>query len=192
MISGGIRQLAGADEAGRGCLAGPVVAACVVIPPDKDADFPLVADSKTLTPPQREKLFDRIAEQSLCWSVAEVAPQEIDRLNIHHASLLAMKEAVKALPSRPDYLLIDGRFALDVDIAQEALIDGDARCQSIAAASIMAKVWRDRIMLSMHEHYPQFRFDRHKGYGTLQHREELKRHGPTPIHRLTFKGVKYS
>lgn len=193
LLQSGVQCLAGVDETGRGCLAGPVVAACVIYPStgagSSPPTFPRVADSKILSPRRREELCAEICSRALAWAVAEVEPTEIDRVNIHWASLRAMQGAVEKLRRRPDYLLVDGRFPLAVPIPQQAVIDGDAKCQVIAAASIVAKVWRDRLMCRLEEVYPKFQFGQHKGYGTQQHREELRCHGPTPIHRKSFHGV---
>lgn len=187
VLASGVQSLSGVDEAGRGCLAGPVVAAAVVYCPD--AKLPPVADSKLLTPRERETLYGEIQVRCRSWAVASVSAGELDRINIHRASLLAMKQAVTQLSIQPDYVLIDGRFPLDLDIAQQAVIDGDNLCRVISAASIIAKVWRDRYMMRLQEQYPQFSFGQHKGYGTQQHRDELKRHGPIPEHRRSFRGV---
>lgn len=187
VLASGIQLLAGVDEAGRGCLAGPVVAAAIVYCPH--AKLPPVADSKQLSPVEREKLYGEIQERSRAWAVASVSAAELDRINIHEASLLAMRQAVEKLAVPPDYVLVDGRFSLELTVKQQAVIDGDNLCQVISAASIIAKVWRDRHMAQLQEQYPQFSFAQHKGYGTQQHREELKKHGPTPEHRRSFRGV---
>ena len=187
VLATGVERLAGVDEVGRGCLAGPVVAACLIL--EQGQPLPAVADSKQLKPEQRLMLSAEIKQTCLAWAIAEVSPQDIDRMNIHHASLLAMQRAVEQLSPRPDYLLIDGRFVLDVSITQEAIVRGDATCQVIGAASILAKVWRDQLMEAMEQRYPEFGFGQHKGYGTKQHRDELRRHGPTPLHRRSFNGV---
>jgi len=182
----GICHLAGVDEVGRGCLAGPVVAACVIFSPE--IQIPDIQDSKLLTPTVRERLYTEIEAQSVAWAVAELSSTDIDKINIHQASLLAMKRAVGQLSVVPEFLLVDGKFPLDVNVRQQAVISGDARCKVIGAASIMAKVWRDRLMCALETYFPAFSFAQHKGYGTRQHREELRRHGPTEIHRRTFKG----
>ncbi len=188
LLNQGIAALAGADEVGRGCLAGPVVAACVIYPHESTV-FPRVADSKKLSAKQREALFEEICGQAPSWAVAAVEPAEIDRINIHQASLLAMKQALEKLSQRPDYLLVDGKFPVDTTVAQRTVIDGDNICQVIGAASILAKVWRDRLMVDYQGTYPSFTFAQHKGYGTKQHRAELQQFGATPIHRRSFKGV---
>ncbi len=192
LIDSGINKLAGVDEVGRGCLAGPVVAACVVLPDTGDqpvaAPWDQITDSKLLTPKRREELYDEICSGSL-WSVAAIEPAEIDQINIHYASLKAMRQAVEQISPQPDYLLVDGRFPIEIDLPQRAVIKGDRECRVIGAASIIAKVWRDRLMVRFQADYPHFGFEQHKGYGTAQHRNELKRHGPTEIHRKSFKGV---
>jgi ribonuclease HII len=180
--------LAGVDEVGRGCLAGPVVAACVIYPTDSSY-FPQVADSKLLSPARREKLYDEICATAAAWAIAKVESTEIDEINIHQASLKAMCLAVEQVRPAPDYLLVDGKFPIDSCLQQQAVIGGDRQCQVIGAASILAKVWRDRLMVQYEADYPQFGFAQHKGYGTQQHRNELKQHGPTVIHRRSFKGV---
>jgi ribonuclease HII len=183
------RCIAGVDEAGRGPLAGPVVSAAVILPPD--CAIPGLDDSKKLSPGRREALFDEIQATALAVGVARVDAAEIDRLNIHQASLLSMRLAVTELDPCADYLLIDGKFTLtDTPAPQEALIKGDARSASIAAASIIAKVSRDRLMLRYHETYPHFGFHRHKGYPTKAHKAAIAEHGPCPLHRRSFRGVK--
>jgi ribonuclease HII len=183
----GYTRIAGVDEAGRGPLAGPVVSAAVILPPDFDAP---VNDSKKLTPRQRERLFDRIQAEAVAVGVGIVDPDEIDRINILQASLLSMAMAVSRLDPPPDFLLIDGRHDIPTELPQAAIVKGDSRSASIAAASIVAKVSRDRIMRQYHDRFPQFGFDRHKGYPTKAHREAIARHGPCDIHRRTFRGVK--
>lgn len=180
-----MRRIAGVDEAGRGCLAGPVFAGAVILPPG--LVIPDVDDSKKLTPETRERLFAEICRCALAWSVASVTAEEIDRINIHHASLKAMRLAVEQLSPLPQYVLIDGKFELDCRIAQEAIIKGDALSQSVAAASILAKVSRDRWISEEGKNYPQFRFAKHKGYGTVEHRREIQEHGLTPLHRRSFR-----
>jgi ribonuclease HII len=188
LLQSGVSLLAGVDEVGRGCLAGPVVAACVIYPNDAAACFPLVNDSKKISPKKREDLFTQIDETARAWGVARVEAPQIDQLNIHRASLLAMKLAVNNLAVMPDYLLVDGRFLVDLPLRQKAIVHGDGMCQVIGAASIMAKVFRDRLMTQFHQEYVNFSFDQHKGYGTKKHLEELKRYGPMHLHRRSFKG----
>ncbi|MDJ0781610.1 MAG: ribonuclease HII [Desulfosarcinaceae bacterium] len=181
--------VAGVDEAGRGPLAGPVVSAAVILPPD-DA-IPGLNDSKKLSPARRAGLFETIQQRALAVGVAAVDAREIDRINILQASLLAMRQAVARLSPAPDYLLIDGKFTLaETTTPQEAVVKGDARCAAIAAASIIAKVSRDRLMQGYHETYPAFGFDRHKGYPTRSHKAAIAAYGPCPIHRRSFRGVK--
>jgi ribonuclease HII len=177
--------VAGVDEAGRGPLAGPVVAAAVVLTPS--AVLEGLDDSKKLSPAKREELFPKI--QAMAHGVAVVNPEVIDEINILQAARLAMKQAVEKILSAPDLLLIDGNQKIDSPITQWAIVKGDAKSFSIAAASILAKVTRDRIMEDYHHLYPQYEFARHKGYGTQLHRELIAEHGPCPIHRRTFRGV---
>lgn len=172
------------DEAGRGCLAGPVFAAAVIFPLSlKISD---IDDSKKLTPDARERLFDVILKNAISWSVASVDQDEIDRINIHRASLLAMGKAVSNLAPRPEFILVDGRFMIPDLFQQEVIIQGDGLSQSIAAASILAKVSRDRWISEESKKYPAFSFTKHKGYGTRRHFEEIRRNGITPLHRKTF------
>jgi len=181
----GYRLVVGVDEAGRGPLAGPVVAAAVVLP--LDAVLKGLDDSKKLSPAKREELFPKI--QKMAHGVAVVNPEVIDEINILQAARLAMKQAVGKLSSNPDLLLIDGNQKIDSQIEQWAIVKGDAKSFSIAAASVLAKVTRDRIMEDYHRLYPQYEFARHKGYGTQLHRDLIAEHGPCPIHRRTFRGV---
>lgn len=179
----------GCDEAGRGCLAGAVFAAAVMLP--KDFHDEKLNDSKQLTEKQRYVLRDMIYHESVCWAVASVQPEEIDRTNILRASMHAMNLAVAKLPIEPELLLIDGnRFYPESLIPYHTIVKGDGKYMSIAAASILAKTWRDDYMKQMHEKYPQYGFDRHKGYPTAAHYAALKEYGPSPIHRMTFKLTK--
>ncbi len=184
----GYSRIAGIDEAGRGPWAGPVVAAAVILPPREDVLQALagVTDSKRLSPAQREALFHRIHRVALGVGVGEASAREIDAMGIVPATQLAMHRAIVALPEPPDYLLIDYVSLPDVTLPQEAIVKGDARVLSIAAASIIAKVTRDRIMVEMDARYPGYGFARHKGYGTRAHREALRRLGPSPIHRTSW------
>ena len=184
----GYRMIAGIDEAGRGPLAGPVVASAVILPSDFEAAG--VDDSKKLTPKKRALLYDEIYSVAMAVGVGVVDEALIDENNILQASLLAMDRAVARLSLRPDYLLIDGTFPIKTDLPQESLPKGDARSVSIAAASIIAKVTRDRLMETYHDAYPQYGFSRHKGYPTRDHREAIRAWGVCPIHRRSFKGVK--
>jgi len=184
----GLQRIAGTDEAGRGCLAGPVFAGAVILP--VDCRISGVNDSKLLSPAQREALFGIICAEALAWAVASVDAPEIDRINIHRASLKAMALAVEALVHRPDYLLIDGKFTLKEEyffVPQEAVVDGDALSQSVAAASILAKVSRDRWISEEGKKYPDFNFAKHKGYATADHRREIREFGLTPLHRRSFR-----
>ncbi|MBF0258046.1 MAG: ribonuclease HII [Desulfamplus sp.] len=194
-ISKGYRYIAGVDEAGRGPLAGPVVSAAVILP--RSFSCPGIADSKKLTPLKREKFYSIIMEQAVASGTAFATSEEIDLINILQASLLSMKRAVQKMSISdgsqliPDYLLIDGIFTIESEkIDQEAIVHGDARSISIAAASILAKVTRDRIMQGLHFQYPCYGFDKHKGYPTKLHKEAIVDHGPSPAHRKTFRGVK--
>jgi len=184
----GYRCIAGVDEAGRGPLAGPVVAAAVVLP--ASMDYAGLTDSKQLSLVQREHFFEEIQKSCLGFGVGVVDEETIDRINILQASLLAMKRAIEQLPVPPDMLLIDGRQKVDSSVPQKTIIKGDACSWSIAAASVLAKVTRDRIMDEYDHRYPHYEFKRHKGYGTKVHRERIREHGPCPIHRRSFKGVK--
>ena len=184
----GFTRIAGVDEAGRGPLAGPVVSAAVVLPDDFDA--PGINDSKKLTPRKRDRLYDQIMEGALTVGVGIVDNLTIDKINILQAALLSMAHAAGQLDPVPDYLLIDGTFTTSADVRQKAIPKGDSLSISIAAASIIAKVTRDRLMAEYHLQYPAYGFDRHKGYPTKAHKDAIASHGVTPIHRLTFKGVK--
>ncbi|MBI5557959.1 MAG: ribonuclease HII [Deltaproteobacteria bacterium] len=184
----GVRLVAGVDEAGRGPLAGPVVAASVILP--ADCQYFLFQDSKKLTEKKREQLFATLTAMGIPIGVGVASPEEIDGINILQASLLAMKRAVLALPAMPDFLLVDGTFAVPLHVNQQTLVKGESKSASIAAASIVAKVTRDRIMLDYHASYPQFNFKKHKGYPTREHRELLVEFGPCAIHRRTFSGVR--
>lgn len=179
--------MAGVDEAGRGPLAGPVVAAAVIL----DDLHPIAGlnDSKKLTAKRREKLFDEIKAKALCFSIAEATVQEIDEINILQATLLAMKRAVEGLRLKPVKVLVDGNRLPAIDIRAEAIVQGDALVPAISAASILAKVHRDRLCEQMHAQYPQYGFDQHKGYGTAVHLAALQAHGPAECHRLTFAPV---
>jgi ribonuclease HII len=181
-------QIAGVDEAGRGPLAGPVVSAAVVLPESFDIDG--VDDSKKLSPKRRTELFARIQEAALAVGVGIVDAQTIDRINILQAALRSMAAAVADLSLTPDYLLVDGIFEIPWPLPQKTITKGDARSVSIAAASIIAKVTRDRLMVEYDGLYPQYGFARHKGYPTQAHKEAVRRFGCSPIHRKSFKGVK--
>lgn len=180
----GYEIVCGVDEAGRGPLAGPVHAAAVILPKGKIIEG--VNDSKKLSEKKREALFDKIKEESLAYCIGVATPQEIDELNILQATFLAMKRAVDGLQIQPQFALIDGNKTPHLDIDMQAVVKGDAKSASIAAASILAKVSRDRYMLQMAEKYPQYQFEKHKGYPTKLHYEMLDKFGPSEIHRQTF------
>ena len=181
----GFARVAGVDEVGRGCLAGPVVAAAVVLDPDRH--IPGVSDSKAVPMPERERLFDQILAGAVAWAVASADAAEIDRLNIHQASLLAMRRAVLALAPLPDMVLVDAFRIPDLPMAQRGVPHGDRRCSAIAAASIVAKVTRDRQMVELHGRDPRYGFDRHKGYATASHLEAMARFGYSDAHRRSFR-----
>ena len=184
----GYKNIIGVDEAGRGPLAGPVVAAAVSLVPGWFLEG--LNDSKKLSPRVRGKFFPIIKRNSLGYGVGIVDVATIDRINILQAALLAMKYAVEALPIRANLLLIDGNKSIDTEIDQWTIVKGDSLSHSIAAASVLAKVTRDKIMEQYHKQFPHYAFDRHKGYGTSLHRNSIKEYGPCPIHRRTFRGVK--
>ena len=179
--------VAGVDEAGRGPLAGPVVAAAVIL--DELKPIAGLNDSKKLTEKRREKLYDEILAKALCCSIAEASVQEIDSLNILQATLLAMRRAVDGLRLKPVKVLVDGNRLPVLDVRAEAIVHGDALIPAISAASILAKVHRDRLCAQLHAQYPIYGFDRHKGYGTVVHLQALREHGPTPWHRMSFAPV---
>ena len=181
----GFVYVAGVDEVGRGCLAGPVVAGAVIL--DAEHYIPRVCDSKTVTALERERLYGQITRRALAWSVISVEPDEIDRLNIHQASLRAMQRAVLSLAPLPDMVLVDAFQIPDIPMAQRGVIHGDSRCTAIAAASIVAKVTRDRLMLDLHGRDPRYGFDRHKGYATREHLDAVSRFGYSDVHRRTFR-----
>ncbi len=180
--------VAGVDEVGRGPLAGPVVAAAVILDPANPIAG--LADSKKLTEKRREALFPLIQERALAWCIARASEAEIDRLNILHASLLAMRRAVLGLSQQPDRVLVDGNRCPDLPYPSEAIVKGDSKVEAISAASILAKVVRDNEMVAFEETYPGYGFARHKGYPTAQHMQALKTLGVTPIHRRSFAPVK--
>ena len=181
----GFYRIAGSDEVGRGCLAGPVVAGVVVL--DPDAHIPGLADSKMLSADERERLNDLIKARALAWSVCFVEPAEIDALNIHRASLEAMRRAVMAIAPLPDAVLVDAFRIPELPIAQRGVLHGDRRCAAIAAASIVAKVSRDRQMMTEHVNDPRYGYNRHKGYATAEHRAAVERFGYSSLHRRSFK-----
>ena len=191
LIGRGFTRIAGTDEVGRGPLAGPVVAACVVLP--TDCDPTIFTDSKKTTEKQRYRHRDILYSIGASIGIGIVPCAIVDSINIHQASLLAMKQSIEDLSrkeSAPDFILVDGRFCVAVDTPQEALIKGDNRSASIAAASVIAKITRDEIMAELHQRYPEYQFVSNKGYPTKAHRLAVRQHGPCPEHRVSFKGVK--
>ena len=192
LLSQGYSFIAGLDEAGRGCLAGPVVASAVILPISDEtlAVFDGVRDSKQLSMQARERLYDVIMHHALAVGVGSGSVELIDQINILQATKHAMRAALTQLFPQPHALLLDALLLHDIALPQRSIIKGDARCLSIAAASIIAKVTRDRLMCQLHQQYPVYGFDQHKGYGTPAHLEALNRHGASPIHRTTFSPVK--
>ena len=181
----GIKYIAGIDEAGRGPLAGPVVVGCVIMPEDSFIEG--VNDSKKVSEKKREKLYDEIINNAISWSVAVIGWHEIDELNILNATKKGVTECINNLETKPELILVDALQGIDTcNIPYVSMVKGDAKCYSISAASILAKVTRDRIMREWDEVYPQYGFAKHKGYGTKAHIEALKEYGPCPIHRKTF------
>lgn len=181
----GYELVAGVDEAGRGCLAGPVFAAAVLFPAERT--LPGIRDSKQLSPERRDELLEAIRERALAVEVARVEPAEIDRLNILQAALKAMQTACEALDPQPEYLLIDGNRSFSTLIPHQAIVGGDDRSHAIGAASIVAKVERDRHMIELAEEFPEYGWERHKGYPTAQHYEAIAEHGVSPHHRRSFR-----
>jgi ribonuclease HII len=181
----GLAHVAGVDEVGRGCLAGPVVAAAVVLDPARHIAG--LRDSKLVPPAGRERLYDTITRRAMAWAVAAVEPAEIDRINIHRASLAAMRAAVMTLSRLPDVVIVDAFRIPDLPLPQRGIVKGDRRCAAIAAASIVAKVHRDRLMDALHAADPRFGFDRHKGYATADHLEAVARFGYSTAHRRSFR-----
>jgi ribonuclease HII len=184
IYSEGFSAVCGCDEAGRGPLCGPVVAAAVILPLGLEIEG--LNDSKKLTEKKREKLFDIIKEKAIAYAIAEASPEEIDEINILNASMLAMRRAVEALPVKADFALIDGNCSRGFEIPTETVVSGDAKSCSIAAASILAKVTRDRGCKELDEQYPMYGIAKHKGYPTKDHMNAVREHGPSPIHRKTF------
>ena len=180
----GYKAICGVDEAGRGPLSGPVVAAACILPAGCVIEG--LNDSKKLTPKQRDRLFDTVREVAVAYSVGQASPEEIDELNILNATMLAMRRAIEGLPVKADFALIDGNCARGIELAHKTVISGDAISVSISAASILAKVTRDRICLENDRDYPEYGFAKHKGYGTKEHMDALRRLGPCPLHRRSF------
>jgi ribonuclease HII len=181
----GFMNVAGVDEVGRGCLAGPVVAAAVVLHPDRH--IPWVSDSKAVPALERERLHDRIVRHAVAWAVASAEPTEIDLINIHQASLRAMQRAILSLSPLPDIVLVDAFRVPELPMAQRGVRHGDRRCSAIAAASIVAKVFRDRLMRELHGRDPRYGFDRHTGYATADHLDAVARFGYSDVHRRSFR-----
>ena len=184
IYASGVNILCGVDEAGRGPLAGPVCAAAVILP--RGLEIPGLNDSKKLSEKRREALYDVIISSAAAYGIAFADVEEIERLNILHATFLAMNRAIAQLSVRPELALIDGNRDSDIEVPSRCIVKGDSRCADIAAASILAKVTRDRHMIKMAEQYPQYGFEQHKGYGTKQHYAALREYGATPIHRMSF------
>ncbi len=184
IYASGVNILCGVDEAGRGPLAGPVCAAAVILP--RGLEIPGLNDSKKLSEKRREALYDVIISSAAAYGIAFADVEEIERLNILHATFLAMNRAIAQLSVRPELALIDGNRDSDIEVPSRCIVKGDSRCADIAAASILAKVTRDRYMIKMAEQYPQYGFEQHKGYGTKQHYAALREYGATPIHRMSF------
>ena len=180
----GYKLICGVDEAGRGPLAGPVYAAAVILP--RDADIPGLNDSKKLTEKKREALFDVITRSALSYGIASASVEEIEKLNILNATFLAMNRAVAQLDPQPELTLVDGNRNTGIEIASRCIVKGDSKCADIAAASVLAKVSRDRYMLALAEEFPEYHFEKHKGYPTKLHYELLAQYGPSPIHRQSF------
>ena len=178
------KKICGVDEAGRGPLAGDVYAAAVIFP--EGVVIEGINDSKKLTEKKREKLFDEIKEKALAWCIATASVEEIERINILEAAKLAMQRAVAGLSAEPDVILIDGNMPPEFKTDNEAIVSGDAKSQAIAAASVLAKVARDRYMLELAKQYPQWQFEKHKGYGTKLHYQMLDQYGESPVHRPSF------
>ena len=180
----GYALVCGVDEAGRGPLAGPVCAAAVILP--ENCELPGLNDSKKLTEKKREALYDQIIEKAVAYGIAFSTVEEIEEINILSAALLAMNRAIEKLGVSPDVALIDGNTTRDIAVPARAVVGGDGKCACIAAASVLAKVTRDRLMLDMAKEYPQYAFEKHKGYGTKVHYAALEEYGPSPIHRMSF------
>ena len=184
LFENGFVTVCGIDEAGRGPLCGPVVAAAVILP--RDIEIEGLNDSKKLTEKKREKLFDIIKEKAIAYAIAEASNEEIDEINILNASMLAMRRAVAALSVKADFVLIDGNCSRGFDVPTQTVVKGDSVSCSIAAASILAKVTRDRLCLEHDKLYPEYNIAKHKGYPTKEHMDAVRKHGPSPIHRRSF------
>lgn len=188
MLEQGLKFVAGVDEAGMGCLAGPVYAAAVILP--LDSRIGLIRDSKTLSELQRMRIIDEIKEKSIAWAVGRASWQEVDALNIRGAGALAMRRAVGGLWTPPEFVLTDAFKIPGLNIAQKNVVRGDLKVKSIAAASVIAKVERDKEMTMLDKKYPGYHFSKHKGYGTKVHKEALQKLGPCPAHRMTYAPIK--
>lgn len=184
LYAGGVAPICGVDEAGRGPLAGPVCAAAVILP--RGLEIEGLNDSKKLSEKKREKLYDEITAQALSYGIAFASVEEIEKYNILEATFLAMNRAIAQLSPRPALALIDGNRDKGICVSARCIIGGDGKCADIAAASILAKVTRDRYMLQMAERYPRYGFEKHKGYGTAAHYAAIRAYGPSPIHRMSF------
>ena len=184
IYNSGVSLLCGVDEAGRGPLAGPVCAAAVILP--RNIDIPGLNDSKKLSEKQRELLYDIIIRESLSYGIAFSTVEEIEQLNILQATFLAMNRAISQLSLKPELALIDGNRSTGIDMPSQCVVKGDSKCADIAAASILAKVTRDRYMYELAQEYPQYHFEKHKGYGTKLHYEAIREYGPSPVHRMSF------
>jgi ribonuclease HII len=188
----GLWPVAGADEAGRGACAGPLVVAAVVLPDGKRGQVPGLADSKLLTPLARERVYTQVVRRALAWSVVVIPPQEVDRRGLHVCNVIGMRRALARLEVKPAYVLTDGFPVPGLDVPGLAMWKGDRVSGCIAAASVIAKVTRDRIMTALHEHFPSYGFDEHKGYATPEHQDALRTHGPCPEHRFSYINVRGS
>lgn len=188
LLARGYRLIAGTDEVGMGCLAGPVVAAAVILPPEIRIDF--IRDSKTLSELQRGRLVEQIKRKAIAWAIGEATPEEIQRLNLHWAAVEAMKRALAALQPPPDAVLSDAYRLPDLPWYHEWVTKGDRKVRSIAAASILAKVHRDALMVELDEQFPGYGFAEHKGYSTRAHKRALRKLGPCPIHRPSFEPIR--
>ena len=186
----GLTPVAGADEAGRGACAGPLVVAAVVLPEGKRGQVPGLADSKLLTPLARERVYAQVVRRALAWSAVVIPPGEVDRVGLHVSNVTGMRRALAQLQVSPSYVLTDGFPVPGLDVPGLAVWKGDRVAACIAAASVVAKVTRDRIMVALHERFPDYAFDEHKGYVTPEHQEALRRHGPCPEHRFSYVNVR--
>ncbi|TDD67986.1 ribonuclease HII [Jiangella aurantiaca] len=185
----GFAPVAGADEAGRGACAGPLVVGAAVLAPGKRGEIPGLADSKLLTPPARERAYDQVVARAVAWSVIIVPPDEVDRVGLHRSNIIAMRRALARLDPSPSYVLTDGFPVTGLGVPGLAMWKGDQVAACIAAASVIAKVTRDRIMCQLHEQWPHYGFDAHKGYVTDEHQQALAAYGPSPVHRRSYANV---